>query len=274
MIALADEIFLRTEKKYLVPRELGEELDKLLERNLGAAYPADTTRFTLVESIYFDSNERAFYGNNYELVASRCKIRARRYGPNGQWNEKSLHLEFKSKSDGKSFKERLQLTPALLQGLLLGVPLANTLLLRNLNKNISSHICEQRIAKINSYFKEFALEPTCRVSYERHAFERNGFRATYDKNLGSEVLIDGGSAITQKIKGKPCWENAFPTRQRYLNAKPLVLELKHAHTIPQVIADFLSEHSLQEVRFSKYCFALSEFVHNLDEGAKTNLLRA
>ena len=115
--------FERTEEKFLVPLALEEEIKKNILMHLRPAYPDSQSKFTLIESIYFDSDRFDFFQDHFSSLDKRYKLRLRRYATNGIFGKGPVFLEAKSKTrrglknisakkrfglDGKNFEELLR----------------------------------------------------------------------------------------------------------------------------------------------------------------------
>lgn len=87
-----EERFTRIEEKFFLPQNLRESFLALVENHLPASYPHETTRYTLIESIYFDSHDLRSFTDHFDQLPYRFKMRSRRYGPNGEWENPKAQL--------------------------------------------------------------------------------------------------------------------------------------------------------------------------------------
>jgi SPX domain protein involved in polyphosphate accumulation len=254
----ATDTFSRIEDKFFIPRSRGPELIATLKNRLDSSYPDSATQFNLIESLYFDSGKLDIYRSHFESLDRRFKVRVRRYASNGVWKDDSVHLELKMKEKGVSKKVRFKIGPNECSLLSLGhrIPLSIELMRRNPKQGAITLL--KRIAKMNAIIARYGLRPQCRVTYMRQAFERDGLRVTLDDQIRYQILSPIDSPTSSRISRSPAWEKASLMRNNFLRADHLVVEVKHAGTIPSWLQEFLAATGASKMSFSKYCFTMSE----------------
>jgi SPX domain protein involved in polyphosphate accumulation len=244
------ESFQRIEDKYLVPREKATELMALLEQHLEPCYLEPGTRFNMIESVYFDSESLKIFQEHFVNKVSKYKIRLRRYGPNGVWPQQGedTHIEMKLKAGGVSNKFRMKLGSTEISYLERGrkVPLA-------VKKKVRT---QERLGQINEVVARDNLQPLCRVTYKRRAFERDGFRVTIDDRIQAEFLRDIQPTIRSTVLKKAFINKAKEMRQRFTSGDFVVVEVKHSGSMPAWIRSYFTELGCEPVSFSKYAFSI------------------
>ncbi|MFN8370726.1 MAG: VTC domain-containing protein [Bacteriovoracaceae bacterium] len=88
--------FNRIEDKYLVKMDDLNTVLKSLYTHMDPSYLDDVTQFTLIESLYFDSDNLDFYKHHFMDLTKRYKLRTRRYAPNGIWSTEASASRIKS----------------------------------------------------------------------------------------------------------------------------------------------------------------------------------
>jgi SPX domain protein involved in polyphosphate accumulation len=250
--------FVRIEDKYLVRQQLAGELFRLLESRLDLSFPDPSTQFTLIESRYFDTDGLDIYKTHFSTLSQRFKLRVRKYGPNGNWREDSMHLELKAKQLGVTEKHRFRIGPeesALLEE---GNPIPLTRALRHRNSRMEAKTFLRRFEAINDVVQNYRLRPSCRIQYRRKAYERDGLRVTVDDGIEVQLLSPIRVDVARQIIRDPLWERASEMRQLYLSEDCIVVEVKHPGQSPQWIQDFMASAGAAKASFSKYCFGLTQ----------------
>ena len=249
--------FTRIEDKFFIKAEYFNTFFSVINERLEPCYPDKNTKFTLIESSYFDSNGMDIYKNHFKKNQERFKLRTRRYGPDGTWAADDLFLELKLKHHGISMKERLAVSTsdilAIQNGK--GIELSDTLLQKN-NKTKPKKI-EKRLHRINRLISLFHLQPQCAVTYKRFAFENNGFRVTIDSKIQSELLHQISPSTVVDIFGGESWSQALQMRNMFLQEEYYLVEVKHSGSIPQWCQVLLGICGARKASFSKYCFSIT-----------------
>lgn len=249
--------FTRLEDKFLLTSEQAHLLLSQLEARLPVSSPIPGTRFTRVESTYFDSDDLKLFSDHFSGSADRFKIRTRRYAPNGTYRDDAVHVEIKRKKQGISRKNRIQIGPQENHYLVKGEVLRATpaVLIRNQDRPTEKTL--KHIERVNRGVEEYGLHPVMNVNYLRRAFEQGSFRVTLDEQIqwtplaqlhADDIHLDTWSP-ERRAKAAQMLEAFKPERN-------LVLELKHSGQIPNWMTEFLNAHSLNPLSFSKYGYGI------------------
>ncbi len=255
--------FLRMEDKFFVPRRNMPELLDLLRYYLEPSYPDPSTRFTFIESIYFDSPLLDLYQMHFLNQKSRFKVRIRKYLPNGvafsvSKGSEALFIEVKIKEAGISSKFRLQIGDRDAEALKTGMFLGMSPDLQARNLKLDQKKLEKRLLILNSKIQEFCLRPLARVSYRRHAFEKNGLRMTVDENIQSVIYHELSSSLKSSHKNNV--DLLLKSSQMVEQFSPndfLVLEVKHQGFLPEWVMSLPNQVHCKKVSFSKYAYSIS-----------------
>lgn len=252
--------FVRIEDKYLVNKQAGTALLKLLETQLAPDYPVPGTTFTLIESLYLESPDCHVLRSHFGSAEERFKLRSRRYGNNGNWTDDTIFLELKKKRkrDGLCRKERFRIRPADYQAMLDGQLLEVTPELLAMNGDIKPKRLAKRVKRVNKLVQTFGLSCQSRVIYRRKAYEKDGFRVTVDDSLRFENLRSMessiASAVLDEIHESSTWRRFSEARAQIGDS--FLVEVKHSGEIPAWVTEFLSQVGARKVSFSKYCYSL------------------
>ena len=256
--------FVRLEDKYLIPKSFIKDLERLIQMRADMHFEASKKEEYSLESIYFDSSDLDLYQNHFNLLERRCKLRVRSYTSNENKNaKKTYHLELKVKENNISNKERLKISTADYEKLCDGgnIHLCQELALKN--TDIEYTLLKERIDRINSEINRYQMRPSYSVTYDRHAYEENDFRITYDDNLCFRRLQNLSLKTASFLKKATFWKRAELMRESFLTHKNIVVELKHKGQLPDWIQLFLKAHPYPKVSFSKYCYAVTESLQNV-----------
>lgn len=260
------EEFERIEDKVLIPSQHTPELMELLNHEGVACDLVGDTKFSMIESVYYDSSEYQSFRDHFQSKYSRFKLRTRRYAPgNGEFSHK-IHLELKYKQGEVSHKFRFRLTPQDLRALNEGKPIRISDALLAKNEKINAEELSYRLSIINLLVDRYKLVPVLKIIYNRNAFEAKGIRLTVDTNIRSQLL---NSASSANLFGSDAmvYENAMAMAAKFDTQKFSLLEVKHKGSIPTWLNAFLEQKGLLKTSFSKYCYSLTTQVN---EGAKLN----
>ncbi|MCM2277323.1 MAG: polyphosphate polymerase domain-containing protein [Oligoflexia bacterium] len=247
----------RFEDKYFVAAELREELLAFLRARLAPNYAREGTRFNLIESVYFDSDRLELFRQHFDSPLRRFKVRTRRYAPDGVWAQSGALIELKAKEGKISDKTRFHVDEGDLRGLFAGRPIEPGFLLRRRNAVLRKKVLLQRVALVNAAIAEHALRPRMRIVYRRHAFEKEGVRVTVDDQLSSELVAPLSDEVSVELRASARFPQAQSMRRRFQSAPLLICEVKHGREVPLWLRDFLVGKAGENVRFSKYCYAVA-----------------
>jgi SPX domain protein involved in polyphosphate accumulation len=251
--------FERIEKKFVLSREDGENLLRLITERVPPSYPKEGTRFYEIESLYFDSPELDIFRGHFQTYDGRFKLRTRTYGPNGIWDRSCIFLEMKMKRSELSEKFRLRLDPVshemLFQGEETGLPLSRALVI--MNPSLEIRELSLRVQQVDQQLRKLKLRPCSRLLYRRRAFENESVRITLDENIRTELLLDLSSATRMEILASSFWPDAVRMQSEYPISRGLILEVKNQGTLPDWMRDFLLETKTPEARFSKFCYSIT-----------------
>lgn len=252
---LTEGEFLRIEDKYLTNGDLKKRVLNSLYENMEPSYLDPQTEFTMIESLYFDSDNLDFFRHHFAKKPTRYKMRIRKYGPDGVWNTDSYLLELKRKSNGKCKKVRFKISPSDLDSLMRGETLQSLEKIYQLNKAVGRKAITQRFNMINDLITEYKLRPVRAIRYKRFAFEKDGFRATVDTELHQIEHINLDQEFSNNIKSEDkTWKKVTKIMNKYGDGNKFVLELKHTGTIPEWTKEMLEKYEIKQTSFSKYCF--------------------
>lgn len=245
----AEERFTRIEEKFFLPAHLRESFLALVETQLPASYPHETTRYTLIESIYFDSQDLRSFTDHFDQLPYRFKMRSRRYGPNGEWEKSdnsTVFIELKTKQETISDKFRTKIKPYEL---------------KNLQNGGRIEANEKKSAiKINQVMDECRLSPSAKIVYRRFAFEKDSVRLTVDDQVQFSPEFNLSAQLAAALKSKTWWPTAEQMSQDIFNQGMSLVELKHFGQSPAWLQNYMQENGLQFTSFSKYCYSMANLI--------------
>lgn len=244
-----EERFTRIEEKFFLPQNLRESFLALVENHLPASYPHETTRYTLIESIYFDSHDLRSFTDHFDQLPYRFKMRSRRYGPNGEWEKpesSTVFIELKTKQNNVSDKFRTKIQPDELKNLQNGGRI-------NANEKKSA-------LKINQVIDECKLAPSAKIIYRRYAFEKDAIRLTVDDQVQFKPEFDLNDQFATFLQSKNWWPNAEQMSRDIFNQGNSLVELKHFGKSPAWLQEYMQANNLQFTSFSKYCYSMANLI--------------
>lgn len=266
---LPTDTFVRIEDKFMIRNGLRDKLQNLVSEHCSPAYPEAGTNFTLVESIYFDSENLDLYQHHFGNLDTRFKLRVRRYAPNGNWDEGAAFLEAKAKvrtgTTSVGTKKRFRIDKANLALLVNSEEVMFTKKLALLNPKMNESELLERVTFVNTMSRTYHLLPQLRVRYERLAYEGADVRVTFDKNIQFENLHEVSPGTSDSIKHLGFWLTAAGMKQLYSNQDYLVCEVKYGETIPTWLQEFFEGHNILKVSFSKYCWGLTNLIDRQED---------
>ena len=218
---MAQTVFNRCEKKYLMPEEVYLELRRRLEPYMAV----DQYGVHTICNIYYDTPDFELIRRSIEKPVYKEKLRLRSYGVPQM--DSTVFLEIKKKYEKVVNKRRIPLT------------------LREAYDYVEHGIRPegngQILNEIDFFLKRYDLQRGVYLAYDRVAlFQRNDpdFRVTFDHNIRSR-RIDMG--LEKGDAGK-----LLLPRQYYL------MESKVMGATPLWFTQILSELKIYSVSFSKY----------------------
>lgn len=220
---MVQEVFNRTEKKYLLDKNKAEKLmEKASTYIKSAEYP-----YTKICNIYYDTQNKELIRKSMEKPLYKEKIRLRSYGvPN---KKDKVFFEIKKKFDGVVTKRRIALTLNQAYNYLE----KGTIPKSNKNKQI--------FKEIDYCFKKYNLIPSMYISYERYSYcgrENKDFRITFDTNI---ISRDYDLKLEQGDYG-----------EKLIRNNTYLMEVKCTGSMPVWFAQILSELEIYPISFSKY----------------------
>ncbi len=267
--ATIQNTFVRIEDKFLVPKVLIGNLKSLVSEHCKPAYAESGTNYTLVESQYFDSETLDLYQHHFSKLEERFKLRVRKYAPNGNWDEGAAFLEAKSKiktpTGSIGSKKRFRIDAENLKSLVDKGDLTLTRRLVSLNPNMGKAELLERISFVNEMVHNYNLIPQLRVRYERLAFEGEGVRVTFDKNIEFKNMHEFPRELSESIRHQDMWAMASGMKQVFSNHDNFVCEVKYSDAVPQWLQNYFQAHSIQQVSFSKYCWGLTNLIDRQED---------
>jgi SPX domain protein involved in polyphosphate accumulation len=255
--------FIRIEDKYVVPVSYEQSLKDLIASHLKPSYIDGGARFTLIESVYFDSDRLDFFRDHFSQAETRHKLRIRQYAPNGVWSEGLAYIEAKTKTRGISSKERLSLDPGSHSIILTGGLMRVTAALRRKNPALSSKKIQDRVSAINALIEKHRVRPHLAIQYKRFAFEEKNLRVTLDREVMFRTLSRIKSLTALEIKGLPLWTKANAYAHKFSSDRALIVEVKHLNGRPPWLEDFMASIGLKCTGFSKYCWGVSNHIEKV-----------
>ncbi|MCD7968404.1 MAG: polyphosphate polymerase domain-containing protein [Clostridiaceae bacterium] len=230
---MAQEIFKRYEKKYLLTEEQYLGLKRVLEDRMEAdAYGVHT-----ISNIYFDTKDFELIRTSLDGPVYKEKLRLRAYG---QVNEKSMvFLEMKKKYSGVVYKRR--------------VPMELASAVRYLNDGILPELENQIFREIQYMKQRYHLKPAAYVAYDRVACSCKAdqeLRVTFDRN------------IRCRTEGLDLQAGTYGTS--LLEEGRVLMEVKIPGAMPVWMSRGFSELGIYPVSFSKYGRYYREYLVNAE----------
>jgi hypothetical protein len=203
------------EMKFAVPTAVGEKVEEWAGRHLSLdphADPALGNRYRIT-SVYFDTPEFDVFHRRPGFDVH--KYRVRRYG-----TEPTVHLERKSKQDGRVWKHRATMPLPLL----------------------ARPIADWPVPWFVQEITDLHLRPVCVVTYDRTALIGSSPTGPIRVTLDRAAVGVPTSALTLDpiTSGVP------------LLSDEVVVELKYLTTIPPVFKDVIEAEKLTPTGLSKY----------------------
>lgn len=266
--------FTRVEDKYVLPLGLLDSFLAQVNKNLPPSYLDANTKYTLIQSLYFDSSELVFFRQHFQQLPKRVKLRVRRYGPDGVWQNGVAFLESKYKIDGISSKQRFSITNEQYETLLKNGRLEGSPEFFAINSNLDSQNLLGRLNDVTSIMEKFHVVPKMNIEYKRLAFEADKVRCTIDQGIRFDTLSPVNAENVAGINGQDFWPLATSMRGLFNNKSHFLVELKHAGVRPEWFEEFMATHKVAQCLFSKYCWGTVQLIDNtlrsVGQAAKTS----
>lgn len=218
---IKNDKFERYEKKYLVPRNVANDLMNLLKHQL--MYDEHPTYS--IYNIYYDTPDNQLIRTSLDKPEYKEKLRVRSYSQ-GNTNP-DVFIELKKKFNGTVFKRRIKCA----------LQEANDVL--NTHQKMTS---DTQIAHEIDYFREkYDLQPKVYLAYDRIAYQAiddEDLRITFDYNIHA--------------RGDDLSLNDSPNDVSLLDSDSYLLEIKSTSAYPLWLTNALSQLHIYPTSFSKY----------------------
>lgn len=219
---MAQYVFQRKEKKYILNREQYKKLLKVIEQYMEID---EFGRHTIC-NLYFDTDDYRIIRRSIEKPIYKEKLRLRSYGI--PTSDDKVYLELKKKFKGTVYKRRvcMKLSEA-----------------KQYLQTGEMPFEDKQVMKEIDYFIRFYGKPTPQIyiAYDRIAYytkEDKSFRITFDSGIRSrktDLLLESGDA------GELLLENGI-----------YVMEVKAVAVMPEWLIRSLEELEIYPRSFSKY----------------------
>ena len=221
MSLTANQIFQRTEKKYLMSQEQYRDFRQCS----GPYIEMDQYGLHTICNIYFDTEEDTLIRTSLEKPPYKEKLRLRSYGVPGE--EGQVFLELKKKWEGVVYKRR--------------VPMTLKESRDYIEKGIWPDHDRQMMRELDYFMKFYRPKPKVWLAYDREAYlgrEDENLRLTIDRNIRTRtrgLKLELGDAGERLMK-----EDLY------------LMEIKVQAAYPMWLARLLSRLEIYPVSFSKY----------------------
>ena len=219
---MAQEVFKRTETKYLLTRDKYQKLLQIIAPHLEKDKYFRGTNC----SIYFDSDDKYLAIHSLEKPLYKEKVRIRSYNVPKSLND-PIFIEIKKKYKGTGYKRRVSATLGGFYDYL------KTGELTTKNPQIK--------AELDYCFKLYNLKPALYLAYDRLSFtarDDHSFRLTFDHNVRHR---QHDLRLEQGDKGELYFENG-----------EIVMEVKVTNAYPLWFTRALAALKIYPASFSKY----------------------
>ena len=250
-------VFARFEIKYFLPKQNAAFFKDTILKYMRPSHPIPGTKYTDVESVYFDSPDFWIYRTHFTSPQKRFKIRMRGYAPNGI-PDGNAHLELKSKDADFSRKTRFQISDGDKWDLSNGGSVSHSLGMRSRNQNLTERQLEERVNQMNELILANGLRPSYVIRYQREAYERETLRVTIDDRISFEP-VQSVSGLHSMFQTDPkLSELASNMNAEFRRGEYVILEIKHAGEVPGWVNETLKTADCKKAKFSKYCYCITE----------------
>lgn len=228
--------FNRFEQKYLVRVDDAQALAAELAGH-AEPDPHSGTEGYSIHSQYWDSPELRFFWEKLDGQKFRRKLRLRRYAQGDE-----AFVEIKQRIDRSVQKRRARRTVAELVALFDAGAID-----AELERAETDPVVREALVLC----REHRLAPKVAVSYRRRAWFAR-FESDLRITLDTRLMYDASALDLAR---------PFETGSWILPPELAVLELKYNQRVPLWLVALAKKHSLQLVRFSKYCAAIDLAFH-------------
>ena len=218
---MAECVFNRYEKKYLLPQPTYDRLRARLEEYM----KMDSYGLHTICNIYYDTEDQYLIRRSLDKPAYKEKLRLRSYGI--PTLDSQVFLEIKKKYKGIVNKRR--------------IPINLQTAYDYLDQGIHPDEDSQILREIDYFLKRYPLQRGTYLAYDRialYGIEDPSFRVTFDQNIRSRRYDMG---LEQGDHGEYLMHPGFH-----------LMETKVLGSTPLWFAKILSELSIFPVSFSKY----------------------
>ncbi len=226
---MAIEVFNRSECKFLIDKDVYEELNIKLQEYMEMDDYNKNNDFYTISNIYYDTNDNYLIRNSLSKPKYKEKIRIRAYGVPDV--DDKVYLEIKKKFNGLGNKRRTSLK----------LNETYEFLSTGEKPEIKSYMNKQVINEIDYMLKLYNVEPKLYIAYDRKAMfgkDNREVRITFDTNIRTrrdDLKLESGDY------GEPLLEEG-----------KCLMEVKVEKNIPLWLSKLLSEYKIYKTSFSKY----------------------
>lgn len=219
---MAQYVFKRVEKKYILNQEQYDKLLEIIEQHMNL----DQFGMHTICNLYLDTDDYRIIRKSIEKPVYKEKIRLRSYGIPGE--DSSVFLELKKKYKGVVYKRRVKMTLEEAE--------------QYLEKGEYPDNQKQVMKEID-YFMKFYGKPIPKVyiAYDRMAYfteDDENFRITFDSNIRSrmnDLYLEAGDG-----------------GERLLPEEKHLMEVKAVDAFPRWLINAMDELKIYPSSFSKY----------------------
>ena len=223
---MAQSVFNRIEKKYILPKEIYLELrERIKDRMIEDEYGLST-----ICNIYYDTENKSLIRRSIDKPIYKEKLRLRSYGiPNG---DSKVFIEIKKKYNKIVNKRRISLK------LNEAYDLIENKIMPDVDDN--DYQKKQILAELSFFLEQYDLEKSIYLAYDRVAMKclTDDFRLTFDSNIRArykDMELENGDD-----------GNLLLPKDYYL------METKVLGATPMWFSQIMSELSIFPTSFSKY----------------------
>lgn len=239
----------RVEEKFIISKD---EFAKVLSQvkahlSLYRYSESDTSKYTDISSVYFDSPDLHFFQLHADDEPKRAKIRLRRYAPDGH-STSDRFIEIKEKNNG-DHKTRIQLDPSSCRLVNRGYGIILTPGLEKMNSDMPKDELKTALKRVNGFISANDCLPRLEVSYRRVAYGDDNFRITFDTDLTYKVV----GAVQSRNAAFGCdMNNAEKIASRY-GSGDVIMEVKYHEQGPPAWTQKIMQQ-FESLSFSKYAY--------------------